>query len=313
MTRYISFALVASLIAIHSAGLSAQDLEKCEAPVGTLAVVEPQIVALEALVQYGLESPTGVIRKMVQESQCFIVVERGVAFDRMLQERELARSGELAADANIGAGQMQAADFYLTPDVLFSDPDAGGVGGAVGGLLGRRFAVVGGGLKFKEAQTSMLITATRSGVQMLAAEGKAKTTDFALGGFGFVGGLVGAAGGYSDTDEGKVIAASFLDNYNNIVESVRGNPILPPLSPEEIRARMTGQPQAGGGFSEGDIIYPKIDNVEVYEAASDDAPLLMRVDRSDALVYLGTEKDGYLQVQSPEGAGWIRKILVTKQ
>lgn len=251
---------------------------------------------------------------MVQESQCFIVVERGVAFDQMQRERELARSGDLVGDANMGSGQMLAADFYLTPHVLFSEGNAGGIGGAVGGLLGRRRAgIVGGGLKFKEAETSMLITATRTGVQIAAAQGKAKTSDFSLGGIGFLSGLVGAAGAYSNTNEGKVIIKSFLDNFNNVVKTVRGNPLLPPLTPEEVRARMTGAPQAGGGFAEGDVIFPKIDNIEVYETAAGDASIVTRVARSDALVYLGVEENGFLMVQSPEGAGWIRKVLVTKQ
>ena len=58
----------------------------------------------------------------------------------------------------MGGGQMVAADFVLTPAVVFSENNAGGVGGGVGGLFGRRPRVgaVAGGLKFKEAQTSML-------------------------------------------------------------------------------------------------------------------------------------------------------------
>ncbi|MGD2070008.1 MAG: CsgG/HfaB family protein [Gemmatimonadota bacterium] len=294
--------------------LSAQDdLEKCNAPVGTLAVVEPQREVLSRLSRYELESPSGVIRRMVQESNCFIVVERGVALNRLQQERELAQSGELTGDANVGGGQMQAADFYLTPDIVFSDDDAGGVGGAIGSRLGRAVGVVGGGLKFKEAHTSMLVAATRSGVQVASAEGEAKQTDFALGALTFIGGVAGGLGGYTSNDEGKVIMASFLENYNNIVTSVRENPNLPPLSPEEIRARVTGEAQAGTGFAEGDIVSPKIDNVEVYDAPSDGANVVTRVMRSDALVYLGAEENGYLQVQSSDGPGWIRKVLVNRQ
>ena len=33
----------------------------------------------------------------------------------------------------MGGGQMVAADFVLTPSVVFSEDNAGGVGGAVGG------------------------------------------------------------------------------------------------------------------------------------------------------------------------------------
>ena len=291
---------------------SAQDLEKCQAPVGTLAVVEPQQLVLDALFGYGLESPTGVIRRMVQDSNCFIVVERGVAMERMAQERQLAQGGQLVGGSNVGGGQLQAADFFLTPDVLFSEGNAGGVGGAIGGLFGRRLGVAAGGLKFKEAQTSILIAATRSGIQVAAAEGQARSTDFSAGALGFLGGVVGGFGGYSNTNEGRVIAASFLDNYNNVVESVRDNPNLPPLSPEEVRARVTGAEQAGGGFSEGDVVMAKIDNVDLLAAPVLGGAVLTKVMTSQPLVFLGAEEDGFIMVQSSEGAGWIMKVLVAK-
>src|SRR5919106_4048180 len=95
----------------------------------------------------------------------------------MMQERALADSGKLRQSSNVGGGQMVAADFVLTPNVVFSEGNAGGVGGAVGGLFRRASPVVGavaGGLKFKEAQTSMLLADARSGVQVGAAEGSTR-------------------------------------------------------------------------------------------------------------------------------------------
>ena len=127
-------------------------LEHCAAPMGALAVVEPQNEVLVALQRYRLSSPVGLIRMMIQQSNCFIVVERGVGMQNMMQERALASSGELRQGANMGGGQMVSADFVLTPSVVFSENNAGGVGGAVGGLFGRKAAAVGavaGGLKFK--------------------------------------------------------------------------------------------------------------------------------------------------------------------
>lgn len=303
------FALSLIAVPVHS---EAQELETCAAPYGTLAVYEPQDELLSRLQSFGLESPTSLIRMMVQESSCFIVVERGVAMQRMAQERELASGGQFAADANMGGGQMQAADFYLTPDILFSEDNAGGIGGAVGGLLGRRTAgIVGGALKFKEAETSILIANTRSGVQVAAAQGKAKTTEFSLGALGFFGGALGGLGGYSNTNEGKVIAKSFLDNLNNVVASVRQNPNLRPLTAEEVHARVTGVPVAGDVFAEGDLLYPKIDNVPLLAAPEADAEVLTTVVQADALVYLGAEENGYLEVQGSSGMGWIRKVLVS--
>ena len=139
-------------------------------------------------------------------------LERGAAMQNMAQERALASSGQLQGGQNVGQGQMVAADFILTPNVVFSDPNAGGVGGGIGGLLGSmggRAAAVGalaGGVKFKEAQTAMTIADTRSGIQVAAAQGSASQTDINLGAavFGRYGG--GGLGGYTSTAEGKIIA-----------------------------------------------------------------------------------------------------------
>jgi curli biogenesis system outer membrane secretion channel CsgG len=202
-------------------------LEMCDAPKGTLAVVEPQYHVITSLQRYQLGSPVGVIRMLIQQSNCFQVVERGVGMQNMMQERGLAQSGELQAGQNVGKGQMVAADFLVTPNVVFSENNAGGVGGGLGGLIGGRAGAllggIAGGLKFKEAQTSMLLVDSRSGIQVAAAEGSAQKADFALAGALFGSGGGGGIGGYSNTNEGKVIAASFIDNWNNIVRAVRNS------------------------------------------------------------------------------------------
>ena len=211
----------------------ADGLEKCATPMGAMAVVEPQSHIIAALSRYSLQSPTGIIRMMIQQSNCFIVVERGQGMANMQQERALLDSGELRGGSNMGGGQMVAADFVLTPAVVFSDGNAGGIGGALGGAVGGLFGSAGrviggiaGGVKFKEAQTSMLVSDTRSGVQVAAAEGSAKKADLALG--GFLAGRGAGGGGYQSTAEGKMIAASLTDNFNNIVHVCSGPTKLAP-------------------------------------------------------------------------------------
>lgn len=61
----------------------------------------------------------------------------------------------------------------------------------------------------------------RSGVQVSASEGSASNTDFSI-----LGGMIGThagggLGGYSNTPEGKVIAAAFTDAYNQMVRVLR--------------------------------------------------------------------------------------------
>ena len=201
-------------------------IEKCSKNLGTLAVVEPQSHMLASLSRYNLGSPSTMLRMIVEESGCFTVVERGVALQNIRQERELASAGQLQQGSNVGGGQLQAADFVMTPAVQFAS-DTGGVGGAVGGLFGRMGGVLGaiggiaGGVKFKEAETTLLLADVRSGIQVASAEGQASKMDFSLGGWGWGGFGWASAGGYSKTPEGKLIAASLLNNYNKIVTTIR--------------------------------------------------------------------------------------------
>jgi len=225
--------LATLLVATSAAWADTQQptIERCEREMGSLAVAEPQDHVLSRLGYYKLGSPSTMLRMIAQESGCFAVVERGVAMQNMQQERALAAGGQLQSGSNIGGGQMQAADFVMTPAVQFSD-DTGGVGGAVSGLLSHAGGMLGslssvaGGVKFKEAETTLLVADVRSGIQVASAEGKARKMDFSVDAWGW-GGLGWAnAGGYSKTPEGKLIAASLLDNYNKIVAQIRSKPQL---------------------------------------------------------------------------------------
>ena len=290
-------------------------MEKCDKPMGAMAVVEPQDYVSQSLSRYGLQSPTGLIRMMVQHSNCFFIVERGIGMQNMMQERALQESGELRAGSNMGGGQMVSADFVLTPAVVFQENDAGGMGGVVGGLLGgtkgRVIGAVAGGLKFKEAQTSMLVADARSGVQVAAAEGSARKADLKLGVGLFGGGAAGGCGGYANTNEGKILAASLMDNYNNIVRSVRNQPSL--HRDVGTLAEEAGKKTKGGAvFNEGDTVLPKIANVKLFAQPADSSPVVATMSKGDEMIVVGAEKDGFLQVESGSGSGWVKKVLVTK-
>lgn len=198
-------------------------LERCDQALGTIGVVEDQNAGwYRTLQSYKLGSTVPVLRMMIQQSNCFVVVERGAAMHNMNMERQLQKSGEMREGSNFGGGQMVAADYTMSPSIQFSQ-NTGGVGGALAGLsrsLGALGAIAGG-IKTSEASTTLLMIDNRSGVQLAAAEGTAKNTDFA--GFGGAFGWAGAAGagGYTSTPEGKIIIAAFADSYNQLVKVVR--------------------------------------------------------------------------------------------
>ena len=210
-----------------AAGTSTQNvnsaLEHCESPLGTMAVVEDRYAPWYTYLttQWKLGPTTPVLKLLAQQSNCFVVVERGSGMGNVLQERRLRDSGELREESNFEKGQMVAADYTINPSITFSNNNAGGVGGALGGIFGTVGAIVGSSLNFKEASTLLTLVDNRSSVQLAAAEGSAKNVDFgALGGL-FSGGVGGGVGGYTNTAEGKVIVAAFTDSYNNLIGSLR--------------------------------------------------------------------------------------------
>ena len=224
-------------------------IEKCDRILGTLAVAEPQGSTLSDLGRYKLGSPVNMLRMIAQESNCFTVVERGAGMKNMQQERSLASSGMLQDGSNLGGGQMQAADFVMTASVQFAE-STGGVGGTVGSLFSQiggplgKIGGLAGDLKFKEAETTLLVADIRSGIQVASAEGKASKMDFSLGGWGWGGYGWAAAGGYSKTPEGKLIAASLLDNFNRIVSSIKNRPSLIQPSSQASRNNAAGSIKA---------------------------------------------------------------------
>ena len=199
------------------------NLEHCDQTLGTLGVVEDQAASwFQELRNYKLGSTVPVIRMMIQQSNCFIVVERGNAMQNLNTERALQQSGEMRGGSNFGKGQMVAADYTMSPSIQFSQ-NTGGVGGALGGFSGALgvAGAIAGGMKTNEAATTLILIDNRSGVQLAAAEGSAKNMDFNVMGGLFGGGVGGGAGGYTNSPEGKIIIAAFADSYNQLVRAVR--------------------------------------------------------------------------------------------
>jgi Curli production assembly/transport component CsgG len=289
--------------------------EKCDAPKGTMAVVEPQSEVIAALMRYSLQSPTPLIRMIIQQSNCFQVVERGAGMRNLMQERALAESGQMQADQNIGKGQMVAADFVLTPSVVISNPNAGGAGGGLGALGGRLgiLGAIAGGLKFKEASTSMIMSDARSSLQIASAEGSAQKTDFNIGGVLFGGGAGAALGGYTNTAEGKLIAASFLDNWNNIVKTIRGNAsLIQAKAGVAAQANAAGSVRAGAGNA-GDVYVAKIAGVKALRAPAEGSGEIATLSKTDEVIFEGEERDGFIKVATSNGTGWVKAIMMKKQ
>jgi len=198
-------------------------LERCDSSLGTISLVENQTAGWYTILtqEYRLPPTAQLLRLMIQQSNCFIVVERSAAGMQALQrERALMGAGEMRGGSNMGGGQMVAADYSLSPEVIISERGTRGVGaglGAIGGILG----LLAGNMTSSDASVMLTLVDNRSGVQVSASEGSARNTDFGglIGLFGSSAGGVGGA--YNRTPQGKVIAAAFMDGYNSMVNSLR--------------------------------------------------------------------------------------------
>lgn len=203
-------------------------LEKCASPLGTVSLIENQSAGWYTILtgHYHLPPTANLLRLLVQQSNCFVVIERGAAgMNAMNRERAIMSSGEMRQGSNFGRGQMVASDYGLSPEIVFSNQNAGGAGAALGGLIGGRYggvlSAVGGSVQTKEASALLTLIDHRSGVQVAASEGSASKTDFGAFGSVFGGYGGGGLGGYTNTAQGKVIAAAFMDAFNQMVISLR--------------------------------------------------------------------------------------------
>jgi hypothetical protein len=231
----------------------------------------------------------------------------------LLQDRQLAESGELRRGSNMGKGQLVTADYVLTPDAVFASKDTGGIGGALGGLgvFGAVAGLVAAGLKFKSAQTTMILSDSRTSLQIASATGNAEKTDWSIGGLLVGGGAAGGLGAYTNTPEGKVIAASYLDNWNNIVRSIRNNP---DLARQDINLKgASGKPtKAGLVLEEGDVVTGKIAGLKIYAQPNKTSKVVATIARDEEVIYTGQDQGGFIHVQGQGGEGWVEKVMVRK-
>ena len=200
-------------------------LTRCSQTLGTVRVEENTNAGWYSYYTSStrLGSTVPALRLLIQQSNCFVIVERGRAFNALNAERAISRSEEGRAGSNFGGGQMVAADYTLSPEVLMSDRGASQARGALssfGGALGQ-LSRLAGAVSTNEASTTLLLIDNRSGVQISASEGYAKNFDFAGSAALFDSGTAAGAGAFTRTPAGKLIMAAFVDSYNKMVISLQ--------------------------------------------------------------------------------------------
>jgi len=303
--RAIAFAVAAAVVLAGSPALAKKktpeenlEIPMCPQVLGTVAIKDSQN---EWWRQYNLGNPAAVIKLIVMKSGCFQLVDRGQGMQMMREERDLMGEDELQRGSDIGKGQMVAADYFILPDLVTQDSNAGGsaIGAGIGGAIGGGWGAALGGIKTKklEAQALLTLTNARTGVQELIAEGTYKKTDvsFGLGGGGFAGmglALAAAGGGYADTDIGKVITLAYIKVYRNMVVQMGG------LSGD---ARMTAPLPA----------QRLLERTALLSEPRDDAAPVRGLREGILLHPTGNKSGLYWEVEEPNGdRGWVLSELL---
>lgn len=62
----------------------------------------------------------------------------------------------------------------------------------------------------------------------------------------------------------------------------------------------------------GDVVVSKITNLAIYKEANKKSSILLRVNKSEELVFMGEESNGFLRLTTDKGEGWAEKILIKK-
>ncbi len=275
------------------ASQQARQLIKCDRPIGTAALVEPENTA--SYTQYGLTSPLPLIRLIMAQSNCFRVVDRNAAAQAaLMRERAMAAGGELQKGSRMGGGQMVAADYIITPSIIFQNANAGGGIGALGALLPGVAGAVAGSIKTKnlEAQVMLAVTNVRTGVQEAVAEGSARKRDIGFGGLLWAGGVAGGGGVYENTDIGKIVAAAFLDAHNKLVTQLRAT------TPDYMQGDHAG--------------YYTIARVNLRGGPSTSAPVITSLPKNTPVTPTGAKQGVWWEVEAMGRTGWIHSNYITR-
>lgn len=205
------------------------NLERCAAPLGTLAVDDGR--DKEWWGSFGREtnvtSIEPLLRLAVQQSNCFVITSIGnnKTESKLSNITDKQRnSGEFREGSRQQKGQRVAADYYLEPAIIIDNDSVGQLAGSLGGLLGQRnrnLGVLAGALESKSSVVTLTLFDIRSSVQIGISEGNSTATNFGAAAALFGPSAGAGLSGFSKTPAGKATVAAFTDAYNNLVISLR--------------------------------------------------------------------------------------------
>jgi hypothetical protein len=169
------------------------------------------------------------MRLLIQQSNCFVIVDRGAAEEASTDEKRRTRTGAEARDnADMGRGQEVVADYVLRGTIVGVEQTKSSgfnLGGFLPGKLGAAAGAVGSSSTIGEARVQLVLSDIRSKTQVAASQGlgTATNTKLAFNALGWARGGAGAGGMTSEekTSTQAIVLQAFADAYNKMVPAVR--------------------------------------------------------------------------------------------
>ncbi|HAS84791.1 MAG TPA: hypothetical protein DCS23_01805 [Candidatus Yonathbacteria bacterium] len=201
------------------------ELHRCSKNYGRLAIEEQPMSQQTMMLfsQSGISSfsPMPLARHAAMQSGCFTLVDRGASFAMGEREREI--NGEMGGSKTRKTIPARWGMKVEVPQPTTSTGAGAGVAAAarfipgLGGLFGVAAGAVAGSMSFTEAQVILTIVDLETSEIVASVTGTGKSSDLGIGAAFLGAGTFGAGGGSSKTPAMKVVAAGFVDAFNQLI------------------------------------------------------------------------------------------------
>lgn len=187
---------------------SAPALVKCEASLGTIAVVDGDAAGWT---EWGLGSPRNLITALATESGCF--TPHNAAGDAPARFLVTAIAGSQEdVDQGISVAKGVATEAMLRTgamgSVLSKVPMGGALLGAFGGFGGKKKTVAAG----------LRVVSPANGQTVAAGSGSVKKSSLTFGGASAWAQGAASASGYQGSKDGKMLTEAFVLAFNQLIE-----------------------------------------------------------------------------------------------
>ena len=112
-----------------------------------------------------------------------------------------------------------------------------------------------------------------------------------------------------------MVAASLLDNYNKIVQAIRGQASLIKTTSLASKVNAGNSLTASVPVAGGASVFARLSRVKVFGEPRASSKVVGSIKRSEEAIATGDETNGFLKKIDGENVsgGWVQKSLVTTQ